>query len=106
MVVLRSNTSHDRSNTSQRVFLCKCKATARALGKRFSGGIYIFEKKTCKTVWQLKINMYFCTLKTNKVMTRKNIISLHILPPSSIWFLGKNNFDERYPMATSVAVGM
>ena len=43
-------------------------------------------------------------------MTTKNIISLHILPPSSIWFLGKNNFDERYPMATalsrSVAVGL
>ena len=44
----RSNTSHDRSNTSQRVFLCKCKATARALGKRFSDGIYIFEKKLTK----------------------------------------------------------
>ena len=50
--------------------------------------------------------MYLCTLKTNKVMTRKNIISLHILPLLSIWYLGKNNFDEHYPMATSVAVGM
>ena len=50
--------------------------------------------------------MYFCTLKTNKVMTRKNIISLHILPLLSIWYLGKNNFDKRCPMATSVAVGL
>lgn len=62
-----------------------------------------------KIFWQLKINMYLCTLKTNKVMTTKNIISLHILPPSTIWFLGKNNFDERCPMATAlsrfVAVG-
>ena len=50
--------------------------------------------------------MYLCTLKTNKVMTRKNIISLHILPLLSIWYLGKNNFGERSPMATSVAVGL
>ena len=50
--------------------------------------------------------MYFCTLKTNKVMTTKNIISLHILPPLSIWFFGKNNFDEHCPMASSVPVGM
>ena len=53
--------------------------------------------------------MYLCTLKTNKVMTTKNIISLHILPPSNIWYLGKNNFDERCLMATAlsrfVAVG-
>ena len=42
-------------------------------------------------------------------MTTKNIISLHILPPPTIWFLGKNNFDERCPAATAlsrfVAVG-
>ena len=34
------------------------------------------------------------------------VINLHILPLLGIWYLGKNNFDERYPMATSVAVGM
>ena len=50
--------------------------------------------------------MYLCTLKSKEVMTIKNIISLHILPPSSIWYLGKNNFGERCPMATSVAVGL
>jgi hypothetical protein len=50
--------------------------------------------------------VYLCTLESKEVMTRKNIISLHILPPSSMWYLGKNNFDERSPMATSVAVGM
>ena len=52
---LRSNTSHERSNisqmrsiTSQKVFLCKCKATARDFGKRFDGVIYIFEKNLPK----------------------------------------------------------
>ncbi len=44
--------------------------------------------------------------QSKEVMTTKNIISLHILPPSSIWYLGKNNFDKRCPMATSVAVGL
>gem|GEM_PF-5756916 len=34
------------------------------------------------------------------------VINLHVLPPSSIWYLGKNNFDERCLMATSVAVGL
>ena len=37
------------------------------------------------------------------------VINLHILPLLSIWLLGKNNFDERCPAATtlsrSVAVG-
>ena len=37
------------------------------------------------------------------------VINLHVLPLLSIWFLGKNNFDERCPAATtlsrSVAVG-
>ena len=50
--------------------------------------------------------MYFCTFKAKEVMTTKNIISLHILPLLSIWYLSKNNFDERCPMATSVAVGL
>ena len=45
---LRNVSSHLRSDTSQKVFLCRCKAAARALGKRFSGGIYIFEKKLTK----------------------------------------------------------
>ena len=55
MVVLRTDvsqarniSSHLRSDTSQRVFLCRSKAAARALGKRFGGGIYIFEKKLTK----------------------------------------------------------
>ena len=41
--------------------------------------------------------------------TLQNIILLSQLivnTPPTIWFLGKNNFDERYPMATSVAVGL
>ena len=42
--------------------------------------------------------------------TRHNIILLTQLivnTPPTIWFLGKNNFDERCPMASpSVAVGM
>ena len=50
--------------------------------------------------------MYLCTLESKEVMTTKNIISLHILSLLSIWYLGKNNFDERSPMATSVAVGL
>lgn len=33
------------------------------------------------------------------------VINLRILPLLSIWFLGKNNFDECCPMATFVAVG-
>ncbi|MBR7168471.1 MAG: hypothetical protein IKD33_06640 [Bacteroidales bacterium] len=37
------------------------------------------------------------------------VINLHILPLLSIWFLGKNNFDECCPAATAlsrfVAVG-
>ena len=33
------------------------------------------------------------------------VINLHVLPLLSIWFLGKNNFDERCPAAPSVAVG-
>ena len=39
-------------------------------------------------------------------MTTKNIIDSYILPLLSIWYLGKNNFDKRCPMATSVAVGL
>ena len=50
--------------------------------------------------------MYLCTLKSKEVMTTKNIISLHILPLLSIWYLDKNNFDKRCSMATSVAVGL
>ena len=34
------------------------------------------------------------------------VIDPYILPLLSIWYLGKNNFDERCPMATSVAVGL
>ena len=40
--------SHLRKVISQKVFLCKCKPTARDFGKRFGGGIYIFEKKLTK----------------------------------------------------------
>jgi hypothetical protein len=47
MVVLRTDvsqerkvSSHLRSDTSQKVFLCKCKAAARDFGKRFGGRIY------------------------------------------------------------------
>ena len=50
--------------------------------------------------------MYLCTLKSKEVMITENIISLHILPLLSIWYLDKNNFDKRSPMATSVAVGL
>ena len=45
---LRSVRSHLRKVISQKVFLCKCKATARDFGKRFDGVIYIFEKNLPK----------------------------------------------------------
>ena len=62
--------------------------------------------------------MYFCTLKTKEVMTTKKDIYVPFLllpamgrmPLLNIWYLGKNNFDERCPMATAllrfVAVGL
>ena len=62
--------------------------------------------------------MYLCTLKSKEVMTtKKDIYVPFLLLPamggkllSSIWLLGKNNFDERCPMATAllrfVAVGL
>ena len=34
------------------------------------------------------------------------VIDPYILPLLSIWYLGKNNFDERCSMATSVAIGL
>ena len=62
MVVLRKNESHGRKNEShvrsieshvrniesRRVFLCRCKPTTKDFGKRFGGGIYIFEKNLQK----------------------------------------------------------
>ena len=40
---------------------------------------------------------------------QQTVVDLHILPLLGIWYLGKNNFDERCPMATAllrfVAVG-
>ena len=47
---VRSILSHVRSIESQKVFLCKCKATARDFGKRFDGVIYNL-KKTYQSVW-------------------------------------------------------
>lgn len=31
------------------------------------------------------------------------VINLHVLPLLSIWLLGKNNFDERCPAATTLS---
>ena len=39
-MVLRKVSSHLRSVSSQKMFLCKCKLTARDFGKRFGGIIY------------------------------------------------------------------
>ena len=57
MVVLRKNVSHVRSIEShmrniesQKVFLCKCKPTARDFGKRFAVEFTDF-KKTYQSVW-------------------------------------------------------
>ena len=62
--------------------------------------------------------MYFCTFKSKEVMTTKKDIPIPFLllpamggmPLLNIWYLGKNNFDERCPIATalsrSVAVGL
>ena len=36
---------------------------------------------------------------------QQTVVDLHILPLLGIWYLGKNNFDERCPAAPSVAVG-
>ena len=45
---VRSIESHMRNIESRRVFLCRSKAAARDLGKRFGCGIYRFEKNLPK----------------------------------------------------------
>ena len=45
---VRSIESHVRNIESRKVFLCRCKPTTKDFGKRFGGGIYIFEKNLQK----------------------------------------------------------